>query len=131
MDLFNIEEIFFTLVKDNISNTIKTKYPNLQISTDPRDIDRTKFPTIYISALANPEVNPTLENDGISGIKANFQIEVYTTEKSSGKEVANEVIRILKVLAFYINAMPYTQYDGSTYRTIIRCNRVIGSEDVL
>lgn len=131
MDLLKVEEIFYTLVKDNISQEIKTKYTDLQISTDPKDIDEAKFPTIFIQTLECAEVNPTLTNDGISGIRANFQIDVYTTEKVDGKEVANEVIRVLKSLAFYINAMPYTMFANGTYRTIIRCNRVIGSEDVL
>lgn len=131
MDLLKIEEIFYTLVNDNISQEIKTKYTNLQISTDPKDIDETQFPTIYIQTLECAEVSPSLSNTEISGIRANFQIDVYTTEKVDGKEVANEIIRVLKSLAFYINAMPYTMFANGTYRTIIRCNRVIGSGDTL
>lgn len=131
MDLLKTEEIFYTLVSDNISQEIKTKYTNLQITTDPQDIDDTKFPTIYIQMLESGEVNPNLMNENISGIRANFQIDIYATEKVVTKEVADEIIRVLKSLAFYINAMPYTMFANGVYRTIIRCNRVIGSGDTL
>lgn len=131
MDLLKTEEIFYTLVSDNISQEIKTKYTNLQITADPQDIDDTKFPTIYIQMLESGEVNPNLVNENISGIRANFQIDIYANEKVVTKEVADEIIRVLKSLAFYINAMPYTMFANGVYRTIIRCNRVIGSGDTL
>ena len=131
MDLLKLEEIFFTLLNDNISQEIKTKYTDLQISTDPEDIDEAKFPTIYIQTLESAEVGQTLSGEEISGVRANFQIDVYTTEKVVGKEVASEVIRVVKSLAFYINSMPYTQFANGVYRTTIRCNRVVGADDLL
>ena len=131
MDLLKTEEIFYTLVSDNISQEIKTKYTDLQITTDPQDIDEAKFPTIYIQMLESGEVNPNLVNENISGIRANFQIDIYATEKVVTKEVADEIIKVLKSLAFYVGAMPYTMFANGVYRTIIRCNRVIGSGDTL
>ena len=131
MDLLKTEEIFYTLVSDNISQEIKTKYTDLQITTDPQDLDEPKFPTIYIQMLESGEVSHNLVNEEISGIRANFQIDIYATEKVVAKEMADEIIRVLKSLAFYINAMPYTMFANGVYRTIIRCNRVIGSGDTL
>lgn len=131
MNLYKLEEIFFTLVKDNISNEIKTKYSDLQISTDPQDIDEAKFPTIFIQMIDSSEVGRTLSAEEFSGVRANYQIDVYSNKKISGKEVADEVMRVIKSLAFYIDVAPFTQFANGVYRTTIRCNRVIGAEDIL
>ena len=130
MDLLKLEETFYTLLVNKFDNTLKTKY-GVKFTAEIDKVTETNLPTVFVSYLPSNEVGNDLANDGIGGVNANFQIEVFSPKKSVAKEIISECVRVAKSLNFSLNALPYDDKQSGIYRYIIRCNRIVGSEDTL
>ena len=53
--MFMTDDIVFTKIKYNVSEKMKSKYPNLSFTTDNRLRKTTDFPTIWWYYLGNPD----------------------------------------------------------------------------
>lgn len=132
MDFQYLESIVLTRVKTEFNQTLKTKYPELNFTTEPNNDGLPQFPTVYIHLLPSPEIGEDLEGITINGISATFQIKVADNQNNNrAKEVMNEVIRVMKTMRFAIKPMPYPSCKDDTYYSIARAKRVIGANDIL
>lgn len=132
MDFEFLESMILTRVKTEFNQAIKTKYPDLNFTTEPDSDSLPKFPTVYIHLLPSEEIGQTLEGNSTNGIRANFQIDVSDNQsKARAKEVMAEVKRIMKTMRFSFNEMPYHEKRNKIYYSLARANRVIGSDDTL
>ncbi|MFQ9515334.1 MAG: hypothetical protein ACLRZ9_05860 [Eubacterium sp.] len=130
--MLNLESRVNSRIKYNFSDNIKKKYPDLDFTTSQNNNTKPRFPTVYTELLPSPEIGQTLKGTSLNGVLVTFQIKVSdNVNNSRAREVANEVVRILKTMRFSISEMPYSEFKDSTYYSLIRASRVIGAGDIL
>lgn len=133
--MIDVESQVFSRILYDFSETLKTKY-NLSFenfSTEGKSNSDAVFPFIYIHLLPSIENNQDLENQDInSGL---YTVEIDVKDNSDpviAQEIMNECIKLMKGMRFGIIQMPSFDYSQtSIYRQVIRCRRLIGSEDIL
>ena len=129
-----ISSIVFTRIKNEFSSALKTKYKmtDSNFSTVGSSDTPAVFPFVYVQLLPTSEAGQDIEGDTINAGLFTFQIEV-TDNKSQArvKDVMSEVKRIMKSMRFTVQPTPDIQDTKDTHRTIMRCNRIIGSWDIL
>lgn len=129
--MFMTDDIVFTKIKYNVSEKMKSKYPNLSFTTDNRLRKTTDFPTVYVHLLGSPERGQDLEGKTINAGYFTFQIEVTDSQSQRrAKEVMESVLYVMKEMRFDIN-FPEVQNTNDYYRCVARCSRIIGSGDIL
>lgn len=129
-----ISPIVFTRVKNEFSSTIKTKYKmtNSNFSTVGSSDTPAVFPFVYVQLLPSVEQGQDLDGTSINAGLFTFQIEVTDNQKqATAKEVMSEVKRIMKSMRFTVQCTPTLEDTKDTHRAIMRCNRLIGSGDIL
>ena len=129
-----ISSVVFTRIKNEFSNTIKTKYKmtSSNFSTVGSSDTPAVFPFIYIRLLPSTEQGQDIEGNTINAGLFTFQIEVTDNKKQViAKDVMSEVKRIMKSMRFTVQPTPDIQDTKDTHRAIMRCNRRIGSSDIL
>lgn len=129
-----ISSIVFTRIKNEFSSTLNTKYKmtNSNFSTVGSSDTPAVFPFVYVQLLPSAEAGQDLEGNEINAGLFTFQIEVTDNQKqTTAKEVMSEVKRIMKSMRFTVQPTPDIQDTKDTHRTIMRCNRIIGSWDIL
>ena len=129
-----ISSVVFTRIKNEFSNTIKTKYKmtSSNFSTVGSSDTPAVFPFIYIRLLPSTEQGQDIEGNTINAGLFTFQIEVTDNKKQViAKDVMSEVKRIMKSMRFTVQPTPDIQDTKDTHRAIMRCNRRIGSNDIL
>ena len=90
------------------------------------------FPFVYIQLLPSTEQGQDIEGNTINAGLFTFQIEVTDNKKQViAKDVMSEVKRIMKSMRFTVQPTPDIQDTKDTHRAIMRCNRIIGSCDIL
>ena len=90
------------------------------------------FPFVYIQLLPSTEQGQDIEGNTINAGLFTFQIEVTDNQKQViAKDVMSEVKRIMKSMRFTVQPTPDIQDTKDTHRAIMRCNRRIGSDDIL
>lgn len=90
------------------------------------------FPFVYIQLLPSTEQGQDIEGNTINAGLFTFQIEVTDNKKQViAKEIMSEVKRIMKSMRFTVQPTPDIQDTKDTHRAIMRCNRRIGSSDIL
>ena len=125
-----IESRIFTLIKSNVSNTIKKKYPDLNFTTSDMNATNPKFPTVYIHMLDSPERGDTTEQDTIEAVYTTIQVDVTDNQKQSrASEVAKDILKIMKQYGFKASTMPFSQNNSGSYRNIARYSRLISNND--
>lgn len=130
VDLLDIENLVVTRIQNEFSEDLLEKYPNIDFTSTEVSNDEPSFPTVYIHMLPSPEIGQTVEGTDLSGIFANFQIDVSDNQsKQRTKEVSAEVVRILKTMRFSINQMPYPERKDGVFYSILRARRTIGAGD--
>lgn len=130
--MYDLETQVNTRIKYGFSEKIKKKYPDLDFVTSEKNKTKPKFPTVYTELLPSPEIGQDLEGTSLNGVLATFQIKVSdNVNNSRAREVANEVVRILKTMRFSINEMPHSENKGDSYDCLIRARRTIGASDIL
>lgn len=129
-----ISSIVFTRIKNEFSNTLKTKYKmtSSNFSTVGSSDTQAVFPFVYIQLLPSTEQGQDIEGNEINAGLFTFQIEVTDNQSQTrAKDVMSEVKRIMKSMRFTVQTTPDIQDTKDTHRAIMRCNRRIGSNDIL
>lgn len=129
-----ISSIVFTRIKNEFSNTIKTKYKmtSSNFSTVGSSDTPAVFPFVYIQLLPSAEQGQDIEGNEINAGLFTFQIEVTDNQtQARSKEVMAEVKRIMKAMRFTVQPTPTLEDTKYTYRSIMRCSRRVGSGDIL
>lgn len=129
-----ISSIVFTRIKNEFSNTLKTKYKmtSSNFSTVGSSDTQAVFPFVYVQLLPSTEQGQDTEGNTINAGLFTFQIEVTDNQtQARAKDVMSEVKRIMKSMRFTVQPTPDIQDTKDTHRAIMRCNRRIGSSDIL
>lgn len=129
-----ISSVVFTRIKNEFSSSLKTKYKmtSSNFSTVGSSDTPAVFPFVYIQLLPSTEQGQDTEGNTINAGLFTFQIEVTDNQtQSRAKEVMSEVKRIMKSMRFTIQPTPDVQDTKDTHRAIMRCNRRVGSSDIL
>ena len=129
-----ISSIVFTRIKNKFSSSLKTKYKltSSNFSTVGSSDTPAVFPFVYVQLLPSAEAGQDIEGNTINAGLFTFQIEVTDNQTQTGaKDVMSEVKRIMKSMKFTVQPTPDIQDTKDTHRAIMRCNRRIGSSDIL
>lgn len=129
-----ISSIIFTRIKNEFSNSLKTKYKmtSSNFSTVGSSDTPAVFPFVYIQLLPSAETGQDIEGNTINAGLFTFQIEVTDNQSQTrAKDVMSEVKRIMKSMRFTVQCTPTLEDTKDTHRAIMRCNRIIGSCDIL
>ena len=129
-----ISSIVFTRIKNEFSNTLKTKYKmtSSNFSTVGSSDTPAVFPFVYVQLLPSAETGQDLEGATINAGLFTFQIEVTDNQtQARAKDVMSEIKRIMKSMRFTVQCTPTLEDTKDTHRAIMRCNRIIGSCDIL
>ena len=124
----------FTRIKNEFSSTIKKNYKmkDENFSTVGSSDTPAVFPFVYIQLLPSVEQGQDLEGNTINAGLFTFQIEVTDNQtQARAKDVMSEVKRIMKSMRFTVQCTPTLEDTKDTHRAIMRCNRIIGSCDIL
>ena len=129
-----ISSIVFTRIKNDFSSKLKTKYKmtSSNFSTVGSSDTPAVFPFVYIQLLPSAEQGQDIEGNTINAGLFTFQIEVTDNQtQARAKDVMSEVKRIIKSMRFTVQCTPTLEDTKDTHRAIMRCNRRIGSDDIL
>lgn len=129
-----ISSVVFTRIKNEFSSTLKTKYKmtNSNFSTVGSSDTPAVFPFVYIQLLPSAEQGQDIEGNTINAGLFTFQIEVTDNQtQARAKDVMSEIKRIMKSMHFTVQPTPDIQDTKDMHRAIMRCNRIIGSCDIL
>lgn len=129
-----ISSVVFTRIKNEFSSSLKTKYKmtSSNFSTVGSRDSEPVFPFVYVQLLPSAEDGQDIDGNTINAGLFTFQIEVTDNQtQSRAKDVMSEVKRIMKSMRFTVQPTPDIQDTKDTHRAIIRCNRRIGSDDIL
>ena len=129
-----ISSVVFTRIKNEFSSSLKTKYKmtSSNFSTVGSSDTPAVFPFVYVQLLPSAETGQDLEGATINAGLFTFQIEVTDNQKqNNAKEIMSEIKRIMKSMRFTVQCTPTLEDTKDTHRAIMRCNRLIGSGDIL
>ena len=129
-----ISSVVFTRIKNEFSSSLKTKYKmkDENFSTVGSSDTPAVFPFVYIQLLPSAETGQDIEGNTINAGLFTFQIEVTDNQtQTRAKDVMSEVKRIMKSMRFTVQCTPTLEDTKDTHRAIMRCNRIIGSCDIL
>ena len=129
-----ISSVVFTRIKNEFSSSLKTKYKmtSSNFSTVGSSDTPAVFPFVYINLLPSVERGQDIEGNTINAGLFTFQIEVTDNQtQARARDVMSEVKRIMKSMRFTVQPTPDIQDTKDTHRAIMRCNRRIGSDDIL
>ena len=129
-----ISSVVFTRIKNEFSSTLTTKYKmtSSNFSTVGSSDTPAVFPFVYIQLLPSTEQGQDIEGNTINAGLFTFQIEVTDNQSQTrAKDVMSEIKRIMKSMRFTVQPTPDIQDTKDTHRAIMRCNRIIGSDDIL
>ena len=129
-----ISSVVFTRIKNEFSSTIKKNYKmkDENFSTVGSSDTPAVFPFVYIQLLPSTEQGQDIEGSTINAGLFTFQIEVTDNQmQERTKDVMSEVKRIMKSMRFTVQCTPTLEDTKDTHRAIMRCNRIIGSDDIL
>lgn len=124
----------FTRIKNEFSSTLKAKYKmkDENFSTVGSSDTPAVFPFVYVQLLPSAETGQDLEGTTINAGLFTFQIEVTDNQtQARAKDVMSEIKRIMKSMRFTVQCTPTLEDTKDTHRAIMRCNRIIGSCDIL
>ena len=129
-----ISSVVFTRIKNEFPSSLKTKYKmaDSNFSTIGSSDTPAVFPFVYIQLLPSTEQGQDIEGNTINAGLFTFQIEVTDNQtQARAKDVMSEVKRIMKSMRFTVQCTPTLEDTKDTHRAIMRCNRIIGSGDIL
>ena len=124
----------FTRIKNEFSSSLKEKYKmkDENFSTVGSSDTPAVFPFVYIQLLPSAEQGQDIEGNTINAGLFTFQIEVTDNQSQTrAKAVMSEIKRIMKSMRFTVQPTPEIQDTKDIHRAIMRCNRRIGSDDIL
>lgn len=128
----NIFSMIFTRLKCDVSNALKTKYPDLFFTNSDKVKSEAKFPTVLVKEIGSTENGSDLENTAVNSIVCTVQIDtIDNRSQKRADEVMDRVVSVMKGLKFTIIAMPQFENTNETYRMTARFRRTIDWNDVL
>lgn len=132
LDLPMLETIVFSRLKGLFSSKIKSKYKDLNFTTQEESTTKPKFPNVYVYLMPGVETGLTLERTVFEEGLFTFQIRVTNnTGQTAVQEITNEIIRLMKRMSFEIVGTPVYENDSDTQWSVMRFRRTIGRNDVL
>lgn len=132
MVLDTLESQVYSRIKNKMPSIIKTKYTDLNFTTNSISLADAKFPCVYIHMIESPEDGEDLEGTEINAVYASFVIEVVDNESQANTNtISKEVQKIMKQMRFKVVGLPYNDNKDSTYRKVSRYRRTIANNDVL
>ena len=129
-----ISSVVFTRIKNEFSSSLKAKYKmkDKNFSTVGSSDTPAVFPFVYVHLSQSTGQGQDIEATTINAGLFTFQIEVTDNQKQViAKEIMSEVKRIMKSMRFTVQCTPTLEDTKDTHRAIMRCNRIIGSCDIL
>ena len=129
-----ISSVVFSRIKNEFSSSLKEKYKmkDENFSTVGSSDTPAVFPFVYINLLPSVERGQDIEGNTINAGLFTFQIEVTDNQtQARAKDVMSEIKRIMKSMRFTVQCTPTLEDTKDTHRAIMRCNRIIGSCDIL
>ena len=129
-----ISSVVFTRIKNEFSSSLKANYKmkDENFSTVGSSDTPAVFPFVYINLLPSVERGQDIEGNTINAGLFTFQIEVTDNQSQTrAKDVMSEIKRIMKSMRFTVQCTPTLEDTKDTHRAIMRCNRLIGSGDIL
>lgn len=129
LDYFN--NIVFTRIKNNFSETLKKKYPDLFFTTSDKLQSAPRFPTVYVY-IQGAERGQDLDGRTINFGYYTITVDVTDNQNNNrADEVLNEVKRIMKTMRADVREMPHISNTADTYRSVARFTLFVGNGDVL
>lgn len=129
-----LQSKIFSRIKNEFSEKLKTKYKMTSdnFSTVGSSDTPAVFPFVYVQMLPALEQGRDLEGTSINAGLFTLQIDV-TDNKSQAraKEVAFEILRIMKGMGFEVTPMPSFEDTKDTHRSTARYRRLIGDGDAI
>ena len=130
----NMNSTIYSLIRGKTKNKIAEKYPNVFYTKDNENQSSTKFPTIYIHPIGNPETDGDLENTEINS--AIFTQEVRITFNSDYNTsdcdyVLDLIIDAFKSIRFNLVTTTSPYSDNGLKKVNARFRRTIASGDTL
>ena len=129
-----ISSVVFSRIKNEFSSSLKASYKmkDENFSTVGSSDTPAVFPFVYIQLLPSTEQGQDIEGNTINAGLFTFQIEVTDNQtQARAKDVMSEIKRIMKSMRFTVQCTPTLEDTKDTHRAIMRCNRIIGSGDIL
>ena len=129
-----ISSVVFTRIKNEFSSSLKANYKmkDENFSTVGSSDTPAVFPFVYVQLLPSTEQGQDIEGNTINAGLFTFQIEVTDNQtQARAKDVMSEIKRIMKSMRFTVQCTPTLEDTKDTHRAIMRCNRIIGSCDIL
>lgn len=132
-----ISSSVFTRIKNEFPKEIKVGDKTIQMedknfSTVGSSSNPAVFPFVYVQLLPSAEQGQDIDGDRINAGLFTFQIEVTDNQSQTrAKAVMSEIKRIMKSMRFTVQPTPDIQDTKDIHRAIMRCNRIIGSGDIL
>ena len=129
-----ISSVVFTRIKNEFSSRLKAKYKmtSSNFSTVGSSDTPAVFPFVYVQLLPSAEQGQDIEGNTINAGLFTFQIEVTDNQtQARAKDIMSEIKRIMKSMRFTVQCTPTLEDTKDTHRAIMRCNRIIGSRDIL
>lgn len=125
-----IDSKVFTEVKDYV----KSKQKNLtdaNFTSDDISEDNAVFPTIKIKVMSMKETGGDIEGSTVNAVDVKFQVDVVAKTPSQVDLIIQYALIAFKKMRFIISSMPISTHEGDIYRSMMRCERIVGSGDVL
>ena len=132
MVLDTIESQVYSRIKNKMPSSIKTKYKDLNFTTNNISLAEAKFPCVYIHMIESPEIGEDMEGNVINAVFVSFVIEIFDNESQANTNtISKEVQKIMKQMRFKAIGVPYNDNSNSTYRKVSKYRRIIANNDVL
>jgi CMP-2-keto-3-deoxyoctulosonic acid synthetase len=130
--LDTIESLVYSRIKNKLPSDLKTKYANLNITTNSANLVDAKFPCIYIHMIESPESGEDMESDDVNALFVTFVIEIIDNKSASNtNELSKAVHKIMKSMYFRTIGFPYNDNTDTVYRKVCRYRRTLGKNDTL
>ena len=128
----DIPSIVFTRIKTESMKRLKGIYPDIFFSTSEKTSKEPSFPTVFVKKLQGGERGQTLDGKNINAVLSTFQIEVSdNVSEKRAQEVSDVICEIMKGMLYNMDGEPFINNTESTYRSIARYSRIVGSGDQL
>lgn len=128
-----IESDVFTYMQALLVEKSDAPFPQLTCTTSNQNesIDGVSdFPTLYIHLLSPIEIGNDLENEDVSGVRATFELQIYSLKPDELNKILSACVRIMKHLRFNVNMFPDPQVANKKYFAIARFSRVMSKGEL-
>lgn len=129
-----LQSMIFSRVKNEFSETLKTKYKmtSNNFSTVGSSDTPAVFPFVYVEELESQEVGSDLDGVDTNGLRYSVRIHTFDNKsQTNAKSIAYEVRRIMKSMRFSCSTPIPQNVVNNIHSYVLQCSRVIGNGDIL